>query len=90
MNDFDKKLLTYDKWHDKDFTKEQLHHHLIECLELLDKWDEHIYSELIDLIQITKVFLSQNLDDKQIDELTQKRFDKFMSKLSIDKNVNKE
>ena len=37
MNDFDNKLLQYDKWHDKDFTKEQLQHHLVECLELLEK-----------------------------------------------------
>ena len=81
MNDFDNKLLQYDKWHDKDFTKEQLQHHLVECLELLEKWDEHLYAELIDLIQITKVLLSQNLDNNQLDELTQKRYDKFMSKL---------
>jgi hypothetical protein len=85
MNDFDKKLLTYDKRHDKDFTKEQLHHHLVECLQLLESWDSHLYAELIDLVQITKVYLSQNLDDDQLDDLVQKRFDKFMTKLSQDK-----
>ena len=84
MNDFDKKLMEYPKRHEKDFAKDQLKHHLEECMELLEKWDEHLYAELIDLIQITKVYLQQNLEGNEIDELYKKRFDKFMSKLDLD------
>lgn len=85
MNDFDNILMKYDKRHEKDFTKEQLQHHLVECLELLEKWDPHLYAELIDLVQITKVYLQQNLNKDQMDELTQRRYEKFMSKLQQDK-----
>lgn len=35
MNDFDKKLMEYPKRHEEEFTKEQLKHHLEECMELL-------------------------------------------------------
>ncbi|MCX6823568.1 MAG: hypothetical protein NT085_00365 [candidate division SR1 bacterium] len=85
LNDFDQKLLTHEKWHDKNFTKDQLQKHLVECLELLENGDTHIYAELIDLVQITKIFVSQNLDDDQLDELVQKRYEKFLSKLAQDK-----
>ncbi len=85
MNDFDHKLLQYEKRHEKPFTQEQLKKHLIECLELLEKWDPHLYAELIDLIQITKIYLQQNLNKDQMDDLIQKRYEKFMSKLQQDK-----
>lgn len=84
MKDFDSQLLDYPKRHESDFVYEQLHHHLIECLELLEKWDEHRYAELIDLIQIAKVYLHNNLSEEEKDELVQKRYDKFMSKLHLD------
>ncbi len=84
MKDFYSNLLEHKKWHQKDFTEEQLRHHLVECLELLDWWNSHVYAELIDLIQIAKVCLSQNLDDTKLDELTQKRYNKFISKLEGD------
>lgn len=85
MEDFSGKLLSFPKWNEKEFTNEQLKHHLIECLELLENWDEHLYAELIDLIQITKVCLRQNLDLGKMDDLYKKRFDKFMEKLNLDK-----
>lgn len=86
MEDFDSKLISFPKWNDKEFTNEQLKHHLIECLWLLESWDEHLYAELVDLIQISKIYLRQNLDTDQIDELYQKRYDKFISKLNLDAN----
>jgi len=85
MEDFSGKLLAFPKRNDKEFTIDQLKHHLVECLELLEKWDEHLYAELIDLVQITKVHLRQNLSPDKIDDLTKKRFDKFMSKLKEEK-----
>jgi len=36
-------------------------------------------------VQITQVHLRQNLSSEQLDDLTQKRFEKFMSKLKEDK-----
>jgi hypothetical protein len=85
MNDFDHKLLQHEKRHEQEFTQEQLKKHLIECLELLEQGDPHRYAELIDLVQITKVYLQQNLNKDQMDDLIQKRFEKFMSKLQQDK-----
>jgi hypothetical protein len=40
-----------------------------------------LYAELIDLIQISKVSLKQNLENKKIEELYQKRYEKFLSKI---------
>lgn len=85
MNDFDNHLLSYEKRQDKDFTQEQLQHHLQECLELSQTWDVHLYAELIDLIQISKVYLQQNLSNDQLDDLTERRHEKFLSKLQQDK-----
>lgn len=81
MEDFYGKLLSFPQWHNKEFANEQLKHHLIECLELLENWDQHLYAELIDLIQISKVSLKQNLENKKIEELYQKRYEKFLSKI---------
>jgi hypothetical protein len=36
MEDFYGKLLSFPQWHNKEFANEQLKHHLIECLELLE------------------------------------------------------
>lgn len=85
MEDFVGKLISFPKRNDREFTNEQLKHHLIECLELLEKWDQHLYAELVDLIQISKVSLRQNLWWAELDELYQKRFDKFIEKLKLDK-----
>ncbi len=85
MNDFDNMLLQHKQRHEKDFTKEQLQHHLVECLELLEKWDTHLYAELIDLIQIAKVHLQQNLNEDQRNELIERRYEKFMSKIQQNK-----
>ena len=41
------------------------------------------------MMQITKVHLRQNLSPDQIDELTKKRFDKFISKLMLEKKTKK-
>ena len=89
MEDFSTKLLSFPKRNDRSFTIEQLKHHLVECLELIEKWDEHLLAELVDLMQITKVHLRQNLSPDQIDELTKKRFDKFISKLMLEKKTKK-
>lgn len=85
MEDFYGKLLAFPKWHDKEFTEELLRNHLIECLELLNTGNDHLNAELIDLIQITQIYLRQNLDASQIQKLTQERYDKFMQKLALDK-----
>lgn len=85
MKDFDKKLLEHKKRHDTNFTKDQLKKHLIECLSLLDATDQHVYAELVDLTQITKVFLAQNFHGNDLEALVKQRYDKFMSKIDQDK-----
>ena len=67
MEDFSSKLLSFEKRHDRVFVEDQLRHHLVECLELLEKWDPHLCNELIDIIQITQVFLRNNLKTTDID-----------------------
>lgn len=89
MEDFQTKLLSFPVWNDKKFVDEQLKHHLIECLELLEKWDPHLYNELIDLIQIAKVELRTNLEQKEIEEKYKARFDKFISKSKENKEWKK-
>jgi hypothetical protein len=85
MEDFAEELVNFPKWHDKEFTKEQLKKHLLECSELLDNEDEHFNAELIDLIQIAKVYFSQTMSSDELDNLYHKRWDKFMQKLALDK-----
>lgn len=83
--DFTKELLNHEKWHEKEFVKEQLIKHLAECAyRILDK-DPHANAELIDLLNITKVYLENTLSKEEIKELTEKRFSKFMEKLENDK-----
>ena len=78
------KLLVCPKRNDKEFTNEQLKHHLIECLELLNAGDNHLYAELIDMVQIIHIYLRQNLDVSEIQEITEKRYNKFIQKLNQD------
>lgn len=85
MNDFDNHLLQYEKRQDKDFTQELLKQQLQECLELFQNWDPHLYAELIDLIQISKIHLQHNLNSDQIDELTERRYENFLKKPDQDK-----
>lgn len=83
--DFSQELLKHEKWHEKDFIKEQLLKHLAECAyRILDK-DPHANAELIDLLNIAKVYLKNTLSAEEIKELTEKRFAKFVEKLENDK-----
>lgn len=87
MKEFSGKLMGSPKWNDMEFTKYQLVSHLHEVLELIWNGDTHQYAEIIDLINIAIVFLKQHLSKDEIDELIQKRFEKFMSKIALDKDA---
>jgi hypothetical protein len=84
MQHFSDKLMALPKWNDEKFTKDQLVKHLVEVGELISKDDPHQHAEIEDLINIAEVWQKQHLSSSEIDELIQKRFEKFMSKLDED------
>ncbi len=84
MKTFASDLLVYPKWHDTQFTQEQLTKHLAEVLYLFFNKDEHQYAEIIDLIVIAEIYLQQQLSSSEIETLISKRYDKFISKLQTD------
>ncbi len=84
MEDFYAQLLVAPKWHNQAFIHKQLGTHLLECKKLLDMWDGHLAAELVDLIQIAKLYLHHRFTPEQLSALVQKRSDRFMEKIDRD------
>lgn len=90
METFERELLEkYSKWNEKTFVKKQLLKHLDEIKELINNENEHQYNELLDLIVISKVYLLLHKSENEINDIVEKRLEKFKINSDINQKGDK-
>ena len=65
----DELLTNFDKWHNYKFIKEQLLKHTEEVSLLIETNDNHQFSEIIDLMVISEIYLRSSLSQEDLDKI---------------------